>query len=98
MSLNIKDEETHRRARARARITGGSMTTAVNQAIRERLERVREESEEDLAGRLTKIAKECGLLWNEPYDRPRGPAVRRKRNAKMIIDSAPCAAVEAAGF
>jgi len=67
MSLNIKDEETHRLARELAKITGESMTLAVNEAIRERLERVRGKSKEDLAERLMKIAKECGPLWKEPY-------------------------------
>ena len=67
MSLNIKDEETHRLARELARIAGESMTAAVNEAIRERLERVRGESKEDLSERLRKIAKECGPLWKEPY-------------------------------
>ena len=67
MSLNIKDEETHRLARELARITGESMTAAVNEAIRERLERVRGKSKEDLTERLMKIAKECGPLWKEPY-------------------------------
>lgn len=67
MSLNIKNEETHRLARELARITGESMTAAVDEAIRERLERVQGEAKEDLAKRLTKIAKECGPLWKEPY-------------------------------
>ena len=41
MSLNIKDEEAHRMARQLARLTRESMTTAVREALRERLERVR---------------------------------------------------------
>ena len=44
MSLNIKNEETHRMARELARLTGESMTAAVNEAIRERLDRVRGKS------------------------------------------------------
>jgi antitoxin VapB len=39
MSLNIKDPEAHKLAQQLARETGESMTAAVTQAIRERLER-----------------------------------------------------------
>jgi antitoxin VapB len=67
MSLNIKNEKTHKLARELARLTGESMTTAVNEAIRERLERVRHNPKAGLAEKLMKIAKECGPLWKEPY-------------------------------
>lgn len=67
MSLNIKNEETHRMARELARLTGESMTAAVNEAIRERLERVRSKPKEDMLERIMKIARECGALWKEPY-------------------------------
>jgi len=67
MSLNIKDEEAHGLARELASITGESMTAAVREAIRERLERVRGNSEKGLAERLMKIARECGPLWKKPY-------------------------------
>jgi antitoxin VapB len=67
MSLNIKNEKTHQLARELARVTGESMTVAVNEAIRERLERVRGNSREGMAERLMKIAKECGPLWKEPF-------------------------------
>jgi len=67
MSLNIKDEETHRLARELAKITGESMTAAVNEAIRERLERVRGKSKGDLAERLLRIGRECAAHLEEPY-------------------------------
>jgi len=67
MSLNIKNEKTHRMARELARATGESMSVAVSEAIRERLERVRANSKEDLLERIMKIAEECGPLWKEPY-------------------------------
>ncbi len=67
MSLNIKNEETHRLARELASVTGESMTVAVGEAIRERLERVRRNSQKGLADRIMKIARECGPLWKEPY-------------------------------
>ncbi len=67
MSLNIKSDRTHRMAKELARLTGESMTVAVSEAVRERLERMRRNSKEGLAGRLMQIAKECGPLWKEPY-------------------------------
>jgi len=68
MSLNIKNEETHRRIRQLARLTGESMTAAVDTAVRERLERVRERNGgSDRLKRMMKIAKECAAHLKEPY-------------------------------
>jgi antitoxin VapB len=43
MALNIKTEEADRLARELSRITGETMTDAITQAMRERLERLRAE-------------------------------------------------------
>ena len=59
MSLNIKNEETHRLAQELAAITGESLTAAVTQAVRERLERVKSRG---MAERIMKIAKESAAL------------------------------------
>ncbi len=67
MSLNIKDRETHRLARELARLTGKSMTAAVNKAVREELDRVRRKPKEDLAQRLLEIGKQCAARLKEPY-------------------------------
>ena len=67
MSLNIKNEKTHQLARELARLTGESMTVAVNEAIRERLERVRGNGREGMAERLMKIGRECAAHMQEPY-------------------------------
>lgn len=67
MSLNIKNERTHRMAQELARLTGESLTSAVSEAIRERLERVRQKPKNRMAERIMKIARECGPLWKEPY-------------------------------
>lgn len=67
MSLNIKNEEAHRLASELARATGESMTVAVTEAIRERLERVRGKSNEGLAERLLEIGKECAAHLKEPF-------------------------------
>ena len=44
MPLNIKDPEAHKLAKALQRETGETMTRAVTEALRERLERVRRQS------------------------------------------------------
>ena len=64
MSLNIKNEETHRMAQELAQLTGESMTTVVTEAVRERLKRVKSKG---MADRIMKIAKQCAPLWKEPY-------------------------------
>ena len=67
LSLNIKNEEAHRLARELASATGESMTVAVSEAIRERLERVRGNSRKGMAARLLKIGRECAARMKEPY-------------------------------
>lgn len=63
MSLNIKNEETHRRAKELARLAGESMTEAVDRAIAERLERIRKRrNKAALVGRLLEIGHECARL------------------------------------
>ena len=51
MSLNIKSPEAHELAAQLARLTGESMTKAVTEAIRERLERKRRDRDRGEAGR-----------------------------------------------
>jgi antitoxin VapB len=72
MSLNIKSEEAHRLAHELARLTGESMTAAVTQALRERLDRVRRdrvrrERAVGLADRLLAIGKDCAAHLKEPF-------------------------------
>jgi antitoxin VapB len=67
MSLNIKSEEAHRLAQELARLTGESMTAAVTQAMRERLDRVRRERTVGLADRLLAIGKDCATHLKEPF-------------------------------
>jgi antitoxin VapB len=67
MSLNIKNEETHRVVRQLARLTGESMTAAVDKAVRERLERVRKKEGKGMAERLMEISRDCAKRLKEPY-------------------------------
>lgn len=58
MGLNIKSREAHELAVAR--LTGESMTKAVTEAIRERLEREKRKPDEDkLFAELMEIAEQC---------------------------------------
>jgi antitoxin VapB len=59
MALNIKNEETQALVQELASLTGETMTGAVTEAVRERLERVREEKREGLPERLMKIGRDC---------------------------------------
>lgn len=67
MGLNIKNCETHRLAEELAKLTGESMTTAVTIAVRERLNRLRQEHSPSLAGRLLAIGKDCAAHLKEPF-------------------------------
>lgn len=59
MSLNIKNDEAHRLAQELAQLTGESMTSAVTEALRERLARLRGARGGSLADRLMAIGKDC---------------------------------------
>jgi antitoxin VapB len=63
MSLNIKNPEAHRLAQELASLTGESMSTAVTEALRERLNRVQRKG---LAERLMAIGREMAPLLNGP--------------------------------
>lgn len=67
MSLNIKNPEAHELAREVADLTGETLTTAVTEALRERLERLREEGLPRLADRLEAIGRDCASRLPEPY-------------------------------
>lgn len=70
MSLNIKDPEAHKLAQALAEETGETMTAAVTQAIRERLDAVRRNRKQEKV--LAKIhaisARSAALLTGPPLD------------------------------
>lgn len=67
MSLIIKNKETERLARELARLNGESAAEAVEQAVRERLDRVRTTGSPGLAERLLQIGRECAPLLKEPF-------------------------------
>ncbi len=53
MSLNIKNEEVHRLVRHLAELTGQSQTSALEDAVRRRIEEI--ERENDVAARTERI-------------------------------------------
>jgi antitoxin VapB len=73
MSLNIKNERTHRLVVKLAKVTGETMTEAVTKAVEERLERVQTNharngnDRERLAAELVAIGKEIAVRLKEPY-------------------------------
>jgi antitoxin VapB len=67
MGLNIKNEETHRLVEELATLTGETMTAAVTEAVRERLDRVRRAQGMSLAERLVAIGKDCAMHLKEPF-------------------------------
>ena len=66
MSLNIKNEETHRLAKELAELTGETMTGAITVAIQQRLERERHERSVELKiQRMRAIGRRCALLLTD---------------------------------
>lgn len=67
MGLNLKNPEAHRLARELAALTGESMSAAVTEAMRQRLDRLRTGGAESLAVRLLSIGKDCAPRLTEPF-------------------------------
>ena len=67
MRLNIKNPEADKLARALAKETGETLTAAVTQALKERLERLRARRKKDAMGaELDAIAKRGAALGKGP--------------------------------
>ena len=67
MSMNIKNPETERLVKELRALTGESLTGAITEAVRERLERLRREQETGLTERLVAIGKDCAVRLKEPF-------------------------------
>lgn len=76
--MNIKNKEAYRLTEELAKLTGESLTTAVTEAVRERLNRVRCERGGDLAERLIAIGKDCAAHLKRPF--------RTIDHGKMLYD------------
>ncbi len=67
MTLNIKDPEAHHLAQALAKETGETMTDAVKEALRERLQRVRRHRRpEATVAELLAIGRRCARALHRP--------------------------------
>jgi len=66
MALNIKNAETYKLAEQLAALTGENMTQAVTEALRERLDRMRQ-PRSGLADRLLRIGRDCAGRLKEPF-------------------------------
>jgi len=66
MSMNIKNKEAYHLTRQLSELTGESLTTAITEAVRERLDRVRRERGVDLAERLLLIGRDCAAHLRRP--------------------------------
>jgi antitoxin VapB len=70
MSLNLKNEQTHRLIQQLARLTGESQTAAVTHAVQERLNRILRADEmkkSALASRLLEIGQDAAIRLRGPF-------------------------------
>jgi antitoxin VapB len=67
MALNIKNGEAEKLAHKLSELTGESLTAAVTEALRERLERVQRSQDDGVSEQLLRLGKECAARIKEPY-------------------------------
>jgi antitoxin VapB len=67
MGMNIKNKEAHQLTKQLAKLTGESLTTAITEAVRERLDRIRRERGVDVADRLLAIGRNCAVHIKKAY-------------------------------
>lgn len=67
MGLNIKNDETQRLVRELADLTGESMTSAVTEAVREKLGRLRRQPDRQRVDEILAIGRDCAERLSEPY-------------------------------
>jgi antitoxin VapB len=66
MGMNIKNKEAYQLTKQLAKLTGESLTTAVIEAVRERLDRVRGKRNVDISERLLAIGRDCAAHLKKP--------------------------------
>ena len=67
MTLNIKDPEAHRLAKAISKATGESMTHVVTEALRKRHEQLQKQSGKASVEELLAIAQRASSKVQRPY-------------------------------
>jgi antitoxin VapB len=95
MRLNIKNPAAHLMAEELSKLTGESMTTAVTIALRERLDRLRQQQGLGLADRLLAIGKDCEVRLKEPFrSADHGEILYDERGLpSMIVDTSALIAI-----
>jgi len=78
MGMNIKNDEAQKLTRELSKLTGESMTAAITEAVRERLERVKTERSQGLVARLLEIGRDSAKRLKEPY--------RTQDHAELLYD------------
>ena len=86
MSLNIKNPEAHRLARELAEATGGTLTDAVTEALRDRLDEVRRKDPVDLL--LDPLVRDEFETADAHRDRYRSYLVERLREPRPFLSAA----------
>jgi antitoxin VapB len=66
-AMNIDNDEAQKLAHKLSELTGESVTAAVTEALRERLERVQNAEGPGLAHRLLRIGKDCAAHLEGPF-------------------------------
>ena len=69
MGMNIKNPEAHQLAREVAALTGESVTGAVTESLRERLERLRAEQREGTADVLLMLGRDTAKRLSPEFKR-----------------------------
>lgn len=67
MGMNIKNDETYRLTQELAQLTGETLTGAVTEAVRQRLQRIKSKENTELADRLLRIGRDCAKRLKPPY-------------------------------
>jgi len=75
VTLNIKDPEAHALARKLAAQTGETLTRAVTEALRERIERLNRRRKPDTAADLLAIGRRCASSMKTKTHGARFPVV-----------------------
>lgn len=70
MPLSIKDPEADRLAREVAKVTGETLTSAIVQSLRERLQRLQRARGPKLADELLAIGRRCAALPLQDHRSP----------------------------
>ncbi|MBM3503608.1 MAG: hypothetical protein FJX65_07005 [Alphaproteobacteria bacterium] len=67
MGFNIKNPRTHELVRQLASLTGETLTQAVTESVRQRLEQLRRVRHRSLAEQLLDVGSKCAARLKEPY-------------------------------